>query len=122
MKQVSDSDTVLNRAFEMYKAIFSQNKKVLLYVSIITVFHIKMLLQAGAEIKPAMFTLERSDYLHCPKHLLGFHGISSQTHTSDIISRDHQTPPNSKTLSTRTILMLLPPEILSPMHHETYCI
>lgn len=81
-----------------------------------------MLLQAGGDNKPAMFTLERSDYLHCPKHALGFHGMSSQIHTLDTISRDHQIPPNSKTLITRTILMLLPPEILSPMHHKTYCI
>lgn len=72
-----------------------------------------MLLQAAADVKPATFTLERSDHLHCPKHGLGFRGMSSQTHTSDIISRDHQIPPNSKTLIARTILMLLPPEILS---------
>lgn len=72
----------------MYKAIFSQNKEVLSYVSVITVFHSKMLLQTGAEIKPVMFTVERSDYLYCPKHLLLFHGMSSEIHVLDIVSRD----------------------------------
>lgn len=45
--------------------------------------------------------------------------MSPQTHTLDIVSRDHQIPPNSKILSTGTIFNAVPPEILSPMHHET---
>lgn len=53
--------TLLKKAFEMYKAIFSQNKKVLLHISIITAFHSKNAAQAGALIKPATLTLVMSD-------------------------------------------------------------
>lgn len=77
----------------MNKAKCSQNKKVLLYVSIITVFHSKMLLQAGAETKPAVFTLERSDYSRCPKHLAAFYAMTSQTHMLGIISKQQNTVP-----------------------------
>lgn len=40
----------------MYKATFSQDKKVLLHISIITVIHSKSAVQAGALIKPATLT------------------------------------------------------------------
>lgn len=45
----------------MYKANFSQNKKALLHISITTAFHSENAAQAGAQIKPATFTLVVSD-------------------------------------------------------------
>lgn len=53
--------TLLKKAFEMYKAIFSQNKKVLLHIPIITAFHSKNAVQAGALTKPATLMLVMSD-------------------------------------------------------------
>lgn len=70
--------TLLKKAFEMYKAIFCQKKKVLLHISIITVFHSKNAVQAGALIKQACHA-HISDVR--PKHSLGFQGMTLQTQT-----------------------------------------
>lgn len=53
--------TLLKKASEMHKAIFSQNKKVLLHIPIITAFHSKNAVQAGALTKPATLTSLMSD-------------------------------------------------------------
>lgn len=49
-----------------------------------------MLLQAGAEIKPAMFTLERSDYWHCPCTWIPWYEL-----TNPYIGHHLQRAPNS---------------------------